>query len=132
MFLYQTSIRLQHTDAAGVMYFAAAFNLAHDAFEAFMDQHLPLVSIIRQGDHIVPIVHAEVDFLAPLTLGDRIEIQITLAHRGDSSFKLAYVFQTQDGRPCAKLATTHTVVGRADGQSAPIFDDLARALSHLE
>ena len=68
MYHYQTTIRLHQTDAAGVVFFSNLFVIAHDAYESFLESHLPLNAILSDGVYIIPIVHAEADYLLPLAL----------------------------------------------------------------
>jgi len=66
MFGYNCVIRLHHTDAAGVVFFASLFTLAHECYEAFLDNVSPLGKLLTDGDVLIPIVHAEADFKLPL------------------------------------------------------------------
>ena len=61
MFEYKTTVRMFNTDAAGISFFASAFLYAHECYEAFMDDHLPLGKMLEDGEYLVPIVHAEAD-----------------------------------------------------------------------
>ena len=38
MFVYQIKTKMHHIDAAGVMFFGHYFDLAHDAYEAFLTE----------------------------------------------------------------------------------------------
>ena len=75
MHSYETVIRLQHTDAAGVVFFARYFELAHLAFEDMLDAigH-PLPSDLANSALILPPVHAEADYKAALRLGDPVHV----------------------------------------------------------
>ena len=63
-YVYSLRIRLHETDAAGVLFYAHLFRLAHDAYESFM-AHIgfPLHALIGHGDSApglrLPIVRAE-------------------------------------------------------------------------
>jgi len=91
MFTYNTMIRLHNTDAAGLLFFAEQFRLAHDAYEAFMESiGYAFAPLIRTSPFLLPIVHAEADLLQRLETGDRITIQIVAERVGSTSFTLAY------------------------------------------
>ena len=110
MYRHETVIRLRHTDAAGVIYFADIFTLAHECYEAFMDQHLPLGDILQQGQYIAPIVHADADIAKPMRLSDKITIELQLANTGNSSFELAYKFINKQNEQTANAKTIHVVL----------------------
>ncbi|MHC5121434.1 MAG: acyl-CoA thioesterase [Planctomycetota bacterium] len=95
MYTYQTTIRLHHTDAAGVVFFSHLFVIAHDAYETFLESHLRLNAILSEGVYIIPIVHAEADYLLPLSLSEKIRVELCLEQKGSSSFDLGYVIKEQ-------------------------------------
>ena len=83
MFIHQTTIRLHHTDAAGLLFFADQFKLAHDAYESFMESiGYPFAPLLRTSQYLLPIVHAEADYGAALSTGDKITIQVTAERVG--------------------------------------------------
>jgi hypothetical protein len=49
MYTYQTTIRLHHTDAAGVVFFSNLFVIAHDAYESFLESHLTLNTLLHHS-----------------------------------------------------------------------------------
>jgi 1,4-dihydroxy-2-naphthoyl-CoA hydrolase len=94
---YVTLIKMHDVDAAGVLFFANQFKLMHDAYEAFMDSgNMGLAKIINEAQFHIPIVHTEADFHAPLRLGDRVSIKLTVKRKGTSSFTLAYKIYNND------------------------------------
>ena len=126
--LYQKefSIRLRDTDAAGVIYFARLLQHAHDAYEAFMDQAgLPLSASLTQGP-LLPLVHAEVDFMLPLRLGDRVRVAVTAVRVGRSSFTLEYGFNNPAGVLLARARTVHVAI--ANGKSVALPGVLRQTL----
>ena len=91
MFSYQRVLHLADTDSAGVVYFAALLSICHEAYEAGLAAvGLPLASILTSPDGALPIVHAEIDFLAPLACGDTLQIQVIIAQLGQRSFETDY------------------------------------------
>ena len=59
------------TGAAGRLYFANQFRLAHEAYEAFMASlGFPIGDILKAGRFGLPIVRAEADYKAALSVGD--------------------------------------------------------------
>jgi 1,4-dihydroxy-2-naphthoyl-CoA hydrolase len=132
MHLHRTTIRLHDTDAAGVVYFASALRLAHEAYEAALDAAgFPLAGVLREGAFALPIVHAEADFLAPLCVGDGVEIRVGLKSLGPNSFALAYRLTADGGRVAATAETVHAVLRLASGKVAPVPAALKKALRAL-
>ena len=120
MYTCKTTIRLGHTDAAGVVFFARYFDLAHLAFEEFM-QFLghPLLPELHASTIAYPLVHVEADYRQPLRMGDDVEIDVSVTRVGAGSFALAYVFRRVRSQhdPTAhevSIAAINTVHASAD------------------
>lgn len=131
MYHYQTTIRLHQTDAAGVVFFSNLFVIAHDAYESFLESHLPLNAILSDGVYIIPIVHAEADYLLPLALSEKIGVELCLEQTGISSFDLGYVIKNSKMETVARLKTIHTVQLKEDQKTVPIPDPLRNALEAI-
>jgi 1,4-dihydroxy-2-naphthoyl-CoA hydrolase len=131
MYHYQTTIRLHQTDAAGVVFFSNLFVIAHDAYESFLESHLPLNAILSDGVYIIPIVHAEADYLLPLALSEKIGVELCLEQTGSSSFDLGYVIKNSKMETVARLKTIHAVQLKEDQKTVPIPDPLRNALEAI-
>ena len=91
MFTYRTTVRLQDTDAAGILYFANQFTIIHEGYEEMFDEiGFGFARLIKKCDFFLPIVHAEADYKATLCVGDKLEIKITVLKIGQTSFILTY------------------------------------------
>ncbi len=131
MYKYQTVIRLHHTDAAGVVYFANLFVLAHECYESFLDQDNSIGSIIEQGEFIVPIVHAEADYKMPLKLSEKVDIEMALNKTANSSFELGFAFINESSQVAVEVKTTHTVLQQDTRKPVKIPRALKNTLSRL-
>ena len=131
MYTYQTKIRLHHTDAAGVVFFSNLFVIAHDAYESFLESHLTLNTLLSGGAYIIPIVHAEADYLLPLPLSETIRVELSLEQTGTSSFNLGYVIKNSKMETAVRLKTIHAVQLKDDGKTIPIPEPLRHALETL-
>ncbi len=108
MFCYSTCLKLRDTDAAGVAFFASYYAIAHDAYEAFLnEQGHPLQTWLDQVH--MPIVHSEADYKAPLRLGVPFVIELTCSNIGKRSFTLDYRFKSA-AKVFAVLRTVHVAV----------------------
>lgn len=131
MYTYQTRIRLHHTDAAGVVFFSNLFVIAHDAYESFLESHLTLNTLLSDGAYIIPIVHAEADYLLPLPLSETISVELSLEQTGTSSFNLGYVIKNSKMETAVRLKTIHAVQLKDNGKTIPIPEPLRHVLETL-
>ena len=132
MFSHATTVRLHDTDAAGVLYFAHQFRLAHEAYETFMEQAgLGLGGLLKKGALALPIVHAEADFRAPLGVGDALTISLRLQRLGKTSYTLVSRI-ARAGRTVGYVTTTHVALDRRTGRKCDLPAKLKRALATLK
>lgn len=121
MFTYRRKIRLQETDAAGILFFANYFVLFHEAFESFLDAAgIELAKIIRGNKYLLPIARAEADYSAPLFLGDTIEIKLTIEQINKSSFVILSSFIKSNKTCAAALKTIHVAVDAKTRKKIPL------------
>jgi 1,4-dihydroxy-2-naphthoyl-CoA hydrolase len=126
LFAHAFSVRLHDTDAAGRLFFGHLFRHAHDAYETFMAQvGLPLERLIREGEILLPLVHAEADYRRPLCQGDRVRIMLAIDEIRTRSFAVGYRFETEDGTLAATAKTVHLQINR-DGRPASSLSDVIR------
>ena len=98
MYKIESKTKLPDTDAAGILFFANYFKLAHEAYESFMDSiDFGLNYIINQSDILILIAHAESDYKSSLRLSDEYELSISVEKLGKTSFVLAYEFTNGKG-----------------------------------
>lgn len=127
---FQFKVALHDTDAAGVLFFSHLFRHAHDAYEAFMDKiGFPLEHLLATNDYLLPLVHAEADYLQPMRHGDLVLIRLSLLRIGNSSFSLAYEFIGNEGQTLAKASTVHVAVNHDNHSKTPLPAALTSALS---
>jgi len=128
MFEIETEVKLFDTDAAGIVFFANHFKLAHSAYEAFMNSiDCSLDHIIRESDYLIPIVHAEADYKGALSLGDKCSISIR-ADVGTTSFTLLYAFTAANGNVAAQVQTVHVTVDKETGEKISLPERLREGL----
>lgn len=121
MFHYHTTIKLYHTDAAGILFFGHLFMIAYDAFQEFSEQMgLGVGTILHNEDYILPVVHAEADFAAPLRVGDRITVQVRVERLGTSSITISYRFAGEHGNALGTAKTVHVAVSRETRAAIPL------------
>lgn len=129
-FAHRITIGLGRSDAAGVIYFTEALDLAHEAAEAFLDSvGLPLPSLLRPGQVRLPVVHAEADYMRPVRPGDRIEMKLSSLHVGHSSITFEWVAMHDDGREAFRTRIVHACIDPELGSSVAVPDAVRAALT---
>ncbi|MEN8153154.1 MAG: thioesterase family protein [Acidobacteriota bacterium] len=132
MFIYYSKIKLFDTDAAGVLFFGNQFRIVEEAYEAFLDKNgISISDVINKRDYLIPVVHADSDFLAPLTPGENIKVEIKLGKQGDSSFTLKHRIFKEDGTLSGEGKTIHVCVNKKDFKKISIPDEIVNILSFL-
>jgi len=132
MYKYETVIRMHHTDAAGLVFYAEVFVLAHECYESFLEeQGMSLASMVTEGDYIAPIVHAKADLKAPMRMSDKITIEMELARTGKSSYELACKFTNEQGKITAETTTIHAVIDKETYKPVEIPESFKQLLGRL-
>ena len=128
MFIYKTEIHLHDTDAAGRIFFANQFKIVHDAYEALLVKfNFSFPTMLKGGRYFLPIVHAESDYKAHLTVGDKISIGIKVGHIGHTSFTFEYIIRR--GTTIVGTAkTVHVTISTKTDKKTPLPASLRRSL----
>lgn len=134
MFLTHNRVRMHDTDMAGILYFPRQFRFAHDALEDFIESMgLTFDHIFRKESFVFVIVHAEADYLAPLRVGDKIEVQLGISSIGNSSFTVSYKIFKSDKSLVGTAKTVHVTLDAKHRTKIPIPEIFRQLLkSHLE
>ena len=131
-YVHRTTLRFRDTDAAGIIYFASYFTLAHEALEACMAHYgIGVGRVLREKEYILPLVHADGDFTAPLRVDDEVVIAVTTTKIGHTSFVMEFVMKTPEGQPVCIAHTIHLALHRADQKPMPIPDEVRSVLDRL-
>lgn len=112
-FSYHRAIYLSDTDAAGVIYFANALNICHEAYEAWLVEiGINLRKMLTEKTIAIPIVHADIDFLRPIFYGDQLQINLEFKLIQDTEFMINYQIFKQESldKPLAIAKTKHVCI----------------------
>ncbi len=132
MFIYKTTVRLQDTDATGVIYFSQMQKLCLEAFEEKLKQGGFSLRSLIDSPYLLPIVHAEADYLSALRVDEEILIYVSVSKRGTSSFTLQYELYKEKTMECAgKASIVHVAVFKEGFKSTPIPECLLKILEEL-
>jgi 1,4-dihydroxy-2-naphthoyl-CoA hydrolase len=128
-FTHRFEVALHDIDAAGVMFFGHLFRHAHDAYEAYMARiGFPLDAIVRERRWLLPLVHAEADYLSAIRHGERIRVMVSIAEVSRSSFTVAYRFLDTAQQLRASARTVHVQLAQDGSGSLPLSEPLRAAL----
>ncbi len=122
---------MHHTDAAGLVFYAEVFVLAHECYESFLEEQGMSLASMLEGDYIAPIVHAKADLKAPMRMSDKITIEMELARTGKSSYELACKFTNEQGKITANTTTIHAVIDKNTSKPIRIPQEFAKVLREM-
>jgi 1,4-dihydroxy-2-naphthoyl-CoA hydrolase len=142
-FTYHRTIYFKDTDAAGVVYFSNALSICHEAYEALLETlTIDLKSYFSGQSIAVPIVHAEIDFMRPMTCGEQVYVTVSGKIvsgkivsgkiQPESEFILNYEICRNDlenDRPIAKAMTRHVAIDPITRKRSTILPELAQWLA---
>jgi YbgC/YbaW family acyl-CoA thioester hydrolase len=132
VYKYRSKIKLFDTDAAGILFFANQFKYVEEAYEAFLSsENMNIIDIIKNSDFLVPIVHAETDYISPLTVGDNITVEIGIGKIGESSFRLYHKIFKNGSIESGSGNTVHVCVSKTDFKRIKIPDKIVSVLKKL-
>ncbi len=128
-FEYRFNVGMSSVDAGGRMFFPELLRHAHDAYEAFMKSRgHELGALLDSGCYLLPIRHAEADYLQPMRLGTACVVHVGVSRIGTSSFSIFSRFVDTDNQLCARSETVHVCVNSGTGQPMTLPDALRKAL----
>ena len=107
-------ILIHHVDAAGIVFFANYFILAHDVYESFLaaiGHSIP--KAIAEGEYIIPIAHCEGDYHRPIRHGEQITAHLTVIELRSASFTIRTDLTGPDQVVRATITTRHVCVSSA-------------------
>ncbi len=130
MFTRTVTIRLHHTDAYGIIFFANQFKLCHDVFQDWLDERgLPLPVTRTAVEALAVVVRAESDYQAPIQLGDRLTIDYTVESVGTTSFVNRFALTNQRGVLVGRVRTVHVMTDPVTSAKRPLPPAWREALS---
>ena len=93
LFQYRCKLGFSQVDAGGVIFCSRLIDLAHEAYEAFLDElEFSINYIISSTEFLIPIVSVTAEFKKTMRLGDTFEIEIIPKQKGNHSFQIDYMF----------------------------------------
>jgi acyl-CoA thioesterase FadM len=104
--------RFRQADPAGILFFAEAYEIAHDTFEDFLiELGLDWKHCFENREWALPIRHSECQHLAPLHPGLNYTVTVKIEKIGDSSLALNYEI-ADENRVCAEVKMVHACLNK--------------------
>lgn len=120
MFIAKNKVRMHDTDMAGILYFARQFRFAHDALEDFVESEgFDFDKVFHKENFVFVIVHCEADYYAPLRVGDKLNVHVTVEKIGSSSFTMNYRIYREE-LEVGSAKTVHVTLERSSRKKIPI------------
>ncbi len=137
LFEYRTTIKIHEADAAGILFFANYFKLAHDAYETFMESRgLGLGKVLKDESFLLLIVHAAMDYKISLQTGDNVLVKLSVKKLGNTSFVLGYEIYRDNNDSELELAssgeTVHVSIDTGTGDKIPLPGKVKKILESME
>ena len=125
-FVYDRTVHFRDTDAAGVVYFANALAICHEAYEASLAASGINLKTFFSGDVAVPITNAKIDFFKPMFCGDRLQILLDSTLISSDSFEIKYqiFFDGESKKEIAIAETKHTCINSIARQRISLSSEL--------
>jgi 1,4-dihydroxy-2-naphthoyl-CoA hydrolase len=129
MFIHKLAAQVHDTDAAGVIYFANFYRMAHTAYEAFMESiGFSIRYFLDEAACLPLIVHSQADYKKPIRTGDKLVIELAVEKVGHSSYGLAYRIKDHNNELVADLKTVHVTVSKKTSAKMPLPADFKERL----
>ena len=125
MFVHRETVRFRDLDPMGHVNNAVFLTYVESARVAFL-KHLGAAPTLEAMGIIVARV--EIDFRAPVRLGDEVEVTAHVTRFGDKSFDLAHELRV-DGNVVAEARTVLVTYDYSKREPMPIPDEWRRKLA---
>jgi acyl-CoA thioester hydrolase len=109
---YKVKIYYHHTDCGGVVYYATYLEFLEEARTDFLTaKGIDLKKLIQEGRFFV-VARQEVDYRAPATYGDILEIITAVKEVSGVRINLEHAVKKQDGTVVIEACTTLAFVDK--------------------
>ncbi|MGE0713003.1 MAG: acyl-CoA thioesterase [Planctomycetota bacterium] len=140
-FVHRLVVRFHEIDRAGIVYFGRVFEYCHVTYEEMLGQALEasleaaeggaLERFFEQSTWLMPLVHAEADYKAPMRLGDALEVELRVERLGRSAVTFGYRVVGAGGRVHATAKLVHACVERGSFAKLLVPGSLVAGLEGL-
>ena len=132
-FQHDLTVRFYEIDRAGIAFFGRVYEYCHAAFEELLSAALGSnEAMFSTHGFGMPLVHSEADYQAPMRMGDRLRIDVTIKKLGRRSITFGYtVVGRDDAVQRANVTLVHVFVDMAKFESIDAPAVLTDALKEM-
>jgi len=128
MFSSYQKVYFYDADPAGIIFYANLFRFVHVAFEDFIRNIMPGKNFFTVEDAVIPVFHAEANYLNPIKAGDELRIDVSVSVLKTSSFEMSYkIFRDQD-QLAAEAKIVHVCVEKSSFKKTELPKELYKKL----
>ncbi len=115
-FISERRIDFPMVDLARIVYYPQFWDLAHRFYEESWDFSCGMHynEILMKHQIGFPLVHAETNFIHPLSYGDTVKCRLTVVNIGNTSVTWKYEFRNQNNTLCWTSEQVTVCVGMND------------------
>jgi 1,4-dihydroxy-2-naphthoyl-CoA hydrolase len=128
MFTSKVKVYFYDADPAGIIFYASLFKFVHAAFEDFMRSLHTERDFFFDKDYVLPIMHAEADYVKPIKVGDELRVDVVVSSLRESSFEMSYKFYKNENEFTAIAKTVHVCVQKNEFKKIAMPKDFADQL----
>lgn len=128
MFSSNQKVYFYDADPAGIIFFANLFKFAHVAFEDFIGNIHPGKEYFTVENSVIPVFHAEANYLNPIKVGDEIRIDVSVSILKSSSFEMNYKIYKDQTQLAAEAKIVHVCVDKKSFKKNELPKDLYEKL----
>lgn len=123
-------IQFSEADPAGISFYANVYRWHHEAYEAFVTDHLGLEykAWFLSKDIGIPIRKSEAEYFGPIVPGRTIRIDFQISKLGESSFTAHSSIFNESSVLCATVQTVHVFIDAKAGTKTPVPTEFRSAL----
>lgn len=127
-FTKSATLQFHQCDPGGIMFFANAYVLAHDAYESFI-KYLGFSwhEWFENPVWAVPIRHSSCEYFRPLRPGQEVTISVGIDRLGETSFTAKYTVKQND-QIHMEVQLVHTFIHKEKIKSTPIPSEIRERL----
>ncbi|MFA3782136.1 acyl-CoA thioesterase [Melioribacteraceae bacterium 4301-Me] len=129
MYTSKVKVFFYDADPAGIIFFSNIFRFAHSVYEEFMRTLNTEKNFFIDRDFLLPIIHAEADYLKSIKPGDELKVELIVTQLKKSSFELSYNMYNTNSELAAKVKTVHVCRGKKEFKKIDMPEDLYKKLS---
>lgn len=131
MYKYNYTVKFHDVDAAGIIFHANVFRIAHDAYQEMMNEYNFSAEYFTSEKYGYPLVHTEADYFLPLKFNQKIIVEIAIKEIRENSFEINYKFCDETNTKFVEVKTVHVCIDKSNFKKTKLPEEVVKILSGL-